>query len=158
MSPRRAFSPSREIVVRTHVWTKGNNAIGSGFDLTWEPDQSRPRWGRRIRGRRIMSYTRAHTSARMPTCTFLYTDIYRRICTYIFLYRYICIYIYIYIYISICVYTYTHREALHLAGAHIIAGIHNADVFMALTRLFLVRCRPRPTPPRPCPYPSCNHK
>jgi len=51
-----------------------------------------------------------------------------------------------------------HLGALHLAGAHIIAGIHNADVFMALTRLFLVRCRPRPTPPRPCPYPSCNHK
>jgi len=46
---------------------------------------------------------------------------------------------------------HAHTGALHLAGAHIIAGIHNADVFMALTRLFLVRCRPQPTPPRPCP-------
>lgn len=80
------------------------------------------------------------THARLDSYIFIY------ICVYI--YRYI-IYIYICARISICV----HIEALHLARAHIIAGIHNADVFMALTRLFLVRCRPRPIPLRPCPYP-----
>lgn len=119
---------------------------------------------------RARSYpsTRAHEedtveNSRMPTRTFLY--IYRHT-------LYIGTYFYIDTSVHICirvcerarahmymhVYTRTHLGALHLAGAHIIAGIHNADVFMALTRLFLVRCRPRPTPPRPCPYPSCNHK
>lgn len=36
--------------------------------------------------------------------------------------------------------------ALHLVGAHIIAGIHNTDIFMALTCLFLIAASPLPTP------------
>lgn len=69
---------------------------------------------------------------------------------YIYLY-YKCIYLYIYVNIYL-----KRRGALHLIlvpSSHIIAGIHNADVFMALTRLFLVyaACRPRPNP-RARPY------
>jgi len=84
--------------------------------------------------------------ARMPTRTFLYADV----STYIFLYRYICIHARLR---RVCVYMCTHRGRSTSAGAHIIAGIHNADVFMALTRLFLVRWPPPTYPAAAMPVP-----